>query len=232
MANFTMELRHVNELYDVKKIALSKYPIFDEGYRDSLNQKILDHYWLREIGHETPQHFFHYLSVKMNEVMPVYNKLYQSERMEFDPLSTIDMRTLSRGESDGQATVDASSSANSTGDSKSRAIGSTYPQTALSGSEDYADSGNDMVGTTTGTEKATSDTSSKSHDRNIGESHMTGRQQSGMSLVQEFRAAIINVDLMIISELEPLFMQLFGNGDFEPGEPRGSFLPFNYGFYY
>lgn len=65
---------------------LVEYPIFDESYRTKLNDKILEHYMFREIGHETAERFKWELNVKMNEIMPYYNQLYQSALLTIEPL--------------------------------------------------------------------------------------------------------------------------------------------------
>lgn len=67
---------------------LDNYPIFDENYRKILNQKIINHYWFREIGQETPDRFNWMLAVKMDEIMPYYNQLYASQLIDFDPLES------------------------------------------------------------------------------------------------------------------------------------------------
>lgn len=38
-------------------IGLNDYPIFDEAYRNTLNNKIIRHYYTREIGAETVGRF-------------------------------------------------------------------------------------------------------------------------------------------------------------------------------
>ena len=86
MAKYTIELGKLIELG--YKLPLGDYPIFDEAYRDYLNRKIIDHYYFREIGLETPDRFAFYLRRTMNEVMPYYNELYKSQLMEFDPLAS------------------------------------------------------------------------------------------------------------------------------------------------
>ena len=51
MSNYTVELRQlIQNGYD---IGLKDYPIFDESYRETLNNKIIMHYWMRERGAET-----------------------------------------------------------------------------------------------------------------------------------------------------------------------------------
>ena len=78
--------------YQVRdSLALGRYPIFDEAHRSVLNEKIIRHFWLREIGFETWGQFKWYLDMKMCEIMPYYNQLYESELIEFDPLSTRSM---------------------------------------------------------------------------------------------------------------------------------------------
>lgn len=61
-------------------------PFFDEDYRLPLETKILRHYYMREIGQETEDAFIFYLNRDMQEQMPYFNKLYQSELYDFDPL--------------------------------------------------------------------------------------------------------------------------------------------------
>lgn len=108
MSKYTTEVRFICETYsglDESKgydsineiIANSRskifdfdYPIFDETYRPVLETKILKHYYTREIGLETVGLWKHFLDMKMNEIMPYYNKLYQSELIEFDPFNDVD----------------------------------------------------------------------------------------------------------------------------------------------
>lgn len=75
---------------------LNDYPIFDEEYREGLNNKILNHYLFREIGVETPDKFSFMLHRKMWEIMPYYNQLYESELFDFNPLDTSDIREYTK----------------------------------------------------------------------------------------------------------------------------------------
>lgn len=66
------------------KIFNFSYPIYDEEYRSVLETKILRHYYMREIGMETVGLWKMYLETRLNEIMPYYNKLYQSELLVAD----------------------------------------------------------------------------------------------------------------------------------------------------
>lgn len=97
MSKYTTEVRYICEHYaglsesegfegveeiiekSRAKIFDFSYPIFDESYREILETKILTHYYTREIGLETVGLWKHFLKMRMNEIMPYYNKLYQAE---------------------------------------------------------------------------------------------------------------------------------------------------------
>jgi hypothetical protein len=68
------------------------FPIFDEDYRLPLEIKILRHYYTREICEETVGLWKLRLQQKLNEIMPYYNKLYESELIEFNPLYDVNYK--------------------------------------------------------------------------------------------------------------------------------------------
>lgn len=108
MAKYTTEIRSICEHYagltestgfedvdDIIEKSRSKifqnYPIFNENHRAELEHKILKHYYMREIGFETVGLFKLFLNERMAEIMPYYNKLYESETFEFDPFKNVDV---------------------------------------------------------------------------------------------------------------------------------------------
>ena len=105
MAEYTMELRELVERH--YPLALDRYPIFDENHRDVLNNKIIQHFWYREIGQETPDRFNRMLARKMNEIMPYYNQMYISTLIEFDPLATEYISSTTKDESKTKGKLDA-----------------------------------------------------------------------------------------------------------------------------
>lgn len=66
------------------------YPIFDESYRGVLENKIIKHYYTREICAETVGRWKLFLNSRLNDIMPYYNKLYESELLEFNPFYDAD----------------------------------------------------------------------------------------------------------------------------------------------
>lgn len=86
----------------IPKIFDFEFPIFDETYRSVLERKILKHYYTREICAETVGLWKHYLDMRLNEIMPYYNKLYESELLAFNPFYDVDLTKdhTAKGKSD------------------------------------------------------------------------------------------------------------------------------------
>lgn len=200
-------------------IGLGTYPIFNEEHRATLNQKILERYWDREIGMETISKFRLAMKRRMNEIMPYYNQLYASELFmaHIDPLSTFGL-TTTRSDT-GASTMGQTTTSHATNNSTSvsRAQNSDTPQNALPDgweeNADYATSGaasqakSDSDADTTG-----SNTANGTNTAN-GNSTTTGFQGSAADLLTKFRATIINIDLAILNDLNQLFMGVWDNGD-------------------
>lgn len=220
---------------DKLHLSVGYYPIYDENHRAELNEKIVRHYALREIGQETAQQFVFYLGMTMAEIMPYFNERYRTLEMEYNPLNSIDMTTDSENGSESQSSSKASSTQDSTSNSSSKSdnastttsksFDSDVPQTGVVGDfARYASHANESQADSSGTASSSQDSASHAtshsatdyqHDasNSKGKSHVSGRSQSAMSLVQEYRNAIINVDMEIVRSLEPCFMQVWGSYD-------------------
>lgn len=127
MSKYTTEVRFICESYagleeseglsNVSSILTTaaplvfdfSFPIFDETYRLPLERSILRHYYTREIGFETVGRWKLALEDRLNLIMPYYNKLYETELLQFNPLYDTDYtKTGERdGTSEGSATVNS-----------------------------------------------------------------------------------------------------------------------------
>lgn len=213
MATYTMELWEVIELQTdsegIIDIGLSDYPIFDSAYRTSLNAKIIDHFWNREIGQESISMFTLQLRRKMHEIMPYWNQHYVASQIQVDPLKTVSMQTLSGTE--GEATVAGTGESTSSSDAKSRAVSSTLPQVQLSGNGDYAESAQDNISNTTATGNTTD--SQTTNSTGSVDSETSGYQGNPAILIAEYRATMVNTDMDVIAQLETLFMGIWDSSD-------------------
>lgn len=237
MATFTVCLKDLldGKLDNLTVLGLDKYPIYDEAYRKPLNEKIVNHFWFREIGTETADMFVFMLNRKMNEIMPFYNQLYKSSILEIDPLltfrSTTEQTTEGTNESD---STDAQNSVSvSTVDGKGRAVASDTPQVQLSDNGDYATSISDNISTTTTDNTADATATSRATGASSGsmKASSEGFQGSMARLLLDYRDTFLNIDMEVIGQLDDLFMQVWDNGDeFSESYIAWPLFPFGRGF--
>lgn len=190
---------------------LDTYPIFDEAHRPYLNGLILDTYWNREIAYESVDIFTQQLRVKMQMMMPMYNKLYEAGLIDFDPLVTTDIAVTSEGTSDSTSNRDSTADSTSTQDGASRSIASTTPQTMLQVDGHYADSGVTGRSESTTATTASDEATARELAASQGSSRTVGYAGSPAALIQAYRESVINIDQMVVEELEPLFFMLWGS---------------------
>lgn len=109
--------------------------------KDRLAKKIVDHYFMREIGFETPALFKHYAKVYMNEIMERKLPLIYSNFFEYDPLSNVDFteeytreitgNNTGSGKQNISANNENTGSSNSNSNSSSFNVNSDTPQTNI-----------------------------------------------------------------------------------------------------
>lgn len=199
-----MLLRDVLDFND--DIGLTSYPIFDESYRKPLNDKIINHYLMREIGYETIDLFRMGIARKMNEVMPLYNKLYQTE-MDFDPFITVDIETKNNVE--GASETQNESTSGSITDGKSRAVSSEMPSEMLRNDGNYATTGADS--TSNSTVDSTAEDNGKVTSASNSTTSTKGFQGDRVDVMVRYRDSLLNIDMMVINELAGEFYSLFSS---------------------
>jgi len=216
MPSFTMPLKILIErettLPKYQAVGLDSYPIFDESYREKLNDKIIDHFYNREIGQETIPMFRLAMSRKMNEIMDLYNQHYEASKISIDPLKTIDIKSISTNEMEGSNHETGETTSN--GNAKSRAVSSQTPQMRLAGNKDYATAAQDNVSENSG--NGTAEQTSSVNQASNGTNETSGYSGSPHELIFALRATFVNIDMMIIDELEELFMSVWDSGDEYP----------------
>lgn len=212
MSKYTIELRRVCDVFTrpvveswFKDYELTDYLTDEEisvitargtWSKDKLASKIVDRFYMMEIGFETVGLFKHMAKVKMNEIMESKLPLIYSAAIEYDPLVNVDYtETFTRQASDtGQA--------NSSG----LTINSDTPQGQINKEEilsgKYASStqGGESVNAT---ESESNETSSRRMKGNSGVS------ATAQKMVLQYRENIRAIDYEIMNELKSLFMGLY-----------------------
>lgn len=205
MSVYTVELHSLEEAG--MDLGLDIYPIFDEEYRSVLNNKIIEHYAFREIGLETPALFARFMNRKMCEIMVYYNQLYKSELIPIEALTRLDYSE----EYDRSSGVESDSTARADGTGTSRDVSSNTPQGLLSMSsiENEVYATNAMIGKTSSGSTSTANNKTDSTDHYIKRIVGNNASRTDAQMLKEFRETLLNIDMQVIEELEPLFMQIW-----------------------
>ena len=240
MSKYTIELRKICDIYGRNEVEnwfmdydLSDYltqsqiDVISETNtwsKDKLAKKIVDHYFMREIGQETPALFKHFAKVTIQEIMERMLPIIYTNCIEYDPFESVDFhitesRTINgNGTGSTQGTSNSSSNSNSNGSSLN--VNSDTPQqninkqNILNGSYATSTSANENTNTNQITDQTTNSSSSSSsstttetfrHDEKGNKGVMDSYQQMILQLRKTFRA----IDEEIIKELNPLFFGLY-----------------------
>lgn len=249
------------------------YPIFADLYKPVIETKILKHFYTREIGAETYGLWKLWLDTRMNEIMPYYNKLYESAMLEFNPLYDTDITTDKSGGTNGHKTDvgntsgtkfelthnDYGSETKDTGSNTDEGwdVGHSenhddaddwqyYSDTPQGGVDGLADMtyltnathntrdddgsvdsngsynhkttldtqrniGGSSDGKVDGNSSGHSDMTSDFHNTEQFIEHIVGKRggASFSQMIKEFRETFLNIDMMVIHELDDLFMNLW-----------------------
>lgn len=195
---------------------LDSYPIFDENYRETLNNNILNHYLMNEIGFETAELFKFYLNQKMNEIMPYYNILYDKQRLLIENLEkNVNLTETYNRNNTTDTNTSSTSQSNSTGNSKGKNLYQDTPQ----GEIKYSDIDNYNYATNINLDKnetsnEINDTSSSDGTANTTENYIktiigNNGKLYGFEIFNAIKDGLINIDLMIINDLNELFMGIY-----------------------
>lgn len=211
MAKYTVTIK---TLMDNKfDFGLKNYPIFDEAYRETLNNNILMHYYENEIGFETAGLFKVYLNQKMFEIMPYYNELYKVQKKMLLNDITNNVNLTETFKRDTSTNTSSKSASSSSGISKSKNVEQATPQGSLKEEniDNYSYASNITMDK--------NDTSNSVNDSATGESSgnenyiktIIGNNggKYNVDILEQLKNNLMNIDLMIINELNELFMQIY-----------------------
>ena len=204
MAKYTITIKSlIDNNFDFK---MDSYPIFDENYRDTLNQNILYHYYENEIGFETASLFRFYLNQKLNEIMPYYNELYKVQKKLIDENLLLNNVNL-KEQLIGSNTTKTNSKSESSNNGKS--LYQDTPQGQIS----QTDIDNQTWATNLTLNKNEIADQSNATGSGTNEYVKTIIGNNGgkfnIDVLNDIKNNLMNIDLMIINDLNDLFMQIF-----------------------
>lgn len=133
------------------------YPIFDEGYRTTLEQRVIDYFLMRRIGIDNADLWHHRFKTLWGLEIGVWNERYRTQLLKFNPLLTECIQESHEREDNVEQLTDFGSllQAQERAQSSGQAIGNILDLSELT-----KNTSGDNMGTTTGTTTKNIDTES------------------------------------------------------------------------
>lgn len=232
MSNFTTKIKDVvdntslSEVQDVFKNydlhnfltndQIAKIEEFGVWSKEKLAEKIVNHYYFREIGFETWGQFVFRAKIEMEELMEKYSRIIYSNSIKFDPLVNVDFTETFGKTNTGTSTNNGTSTtqANSTNDGLN--IFSDTPNAGLNIQNikdgKYAsnvNSSNANSDTTTSVNDTVTTNVNNQEDYVKNVKGNSGVSATAQMLLKQYRDTIVDVDNKIIDGLNVLFMGIF-----------------------
>ena len=160
--------------------------------KEKLAKKIVDHYWMHEIGLETVGLFVHQVKVAMQEIMEEKLPLIYSASLKYDPLVNVDFTETYEAENSEDGNADGLN------------VNSDTPQGQISKESILGGSYASSTGASEGTSHSEG---TQSYTRT--QKGNSGSLTTAQALVQQYRKNIIMIDRDIIKDLSSLFMNIY-----------------------
>lgn len=228
MARYTVQLRKIIETVgedQVKKwfqdYDLTNYLTFEEIQAITnagtwsparLAQKIIDHYYMHEIGSETVALFKHRVKVAMQEIMEEKLPLIYSASLKYNPLTNVNYTETYTGQNTTSNT--SSSDTTATSNSSGLTVNSDTPQGQIS--KENILNGNYASSTSANEVDDTANTVSSGESSGSGTQvytkHFEGNQgisATYQKMIEQYRDNIRAIDREIIEDLRDLFMIIY-----------------------
>lgn len=220
MAKYTMELRELISTFgkDEVKGWFSDYELSDfltpdeiqviedrgTWNKDMLADRIIDHYFTREIGTDAIGQFILFAKDKMKEVMETYAPLIYSAAIKYDPLVNVDYTETYAGTSDSTSNSKSSSKGSGLTVNSDTPQGQISKNAILQGQYASSTGANETENSVddTSTNKGTQDYSKRVKGN-------SGVSATAQKMIVQYRENIRALNTEIIYELEPLFMGLY-----------------------
>ena len=212
MARYTIELRNVISIFGEDTVKswfmdyeLSDYLTDDEiavitsrgtWSKEKLAQAILDHYFMYEIGFETPALFKHQAKVLMREIMEEKAPLLYSAAIKYDPLVNVDYTETYSGTSDSSSTSSGSG----------LNVQSDTPQGQISKSAILAGNYASSTGANEA-ENSANNTGTETYSKNVKGN--SGVSATAQKMIEQYRQNIIMINRDIIKDMNSLFMGIY-----------------------
>ena len=194
------------------------YPLTSNITKEKFETMILNHFLQRRIGFETVTAFRIQLDVKLNEIMPLYNKMFDAlENWEIFNDGEVTTRTgtdnrtsQTTNNTSNQLTNHSTTSTEDISDRRNSELPQNQLEDLRNGSyvTNYNYDTNKNKGEDNSTSQGTSQATNQGTDNNVYNETITRTPADKIAILKEMQENIKSIYTMIFKDLECLFYQL------------------------
>lgn len=192
-----------------------EYPSFYTGSeKTAFEQKVIEHYRFRQIGQETVGRFLHCFRSRVRDIMPYYVQLYKSQKLMDeidDPFGNVDITEIFEQETTGTSSGTSSATNEGTSGTDYTHKFSNTPQQSISNVELFMSEA--AIDKTENIDSSTASGTSSGTSSGTVKHTFTKKGNQGVNTyahdMKELRETFLNIDLMIIEDLNCLFLQVY-----------------------
>lgn len=188
------------------------YPFYNEERRKQFEQHFIEHFYFDEIGQETVARFKHRLKIKLNLIMPYWNKIFLADELEQRILDNYDVTETYEKEVIDNTTQTSNGTVSSTNENTSKNLESDTPVTKTDlDNIDYfsnitKDIGSSTNDTTSNNTNNVQNTNKENWTRKIQGNY--GVQTDANAIVQYWESLRM-IEQEIFNQLNVLFMEVY-----------------------
>ena len=195
MNNYTITLGEIVE--NNVEIFDFDYPFYNEERRKQFEEHFIEHFYFDEIGQETVARFKQRLKIKLNLIMPYWNKIFLADELEQRILDNYDVtETYTRS-------VENNTSVNSNSTNKNLASDTPVTRTDLNSNNDFYSSIIKDIGE--GSSQAEGESSENWTRRMTGN---IGVQTDADAIIKYWKS-LRQIELEIFKQCSDLFMEVY-----------------------
>lgn len=188
------------------------YPFYSEERRKQFEQHFIEHFYFDEIGQETPARFKHRLKIKLNLIMPYWNKIFLADELEQRILDNYSVTETYTSNIENSSSTVNENSVNTSNESVNKNLESETPVTKVDFDQvDYFSNIVKDIGSGTSNTTASNTNNVNDNRRESWTRKMDGNigVQTDADAIIKYWQSLRQIEIEIFNQCDSLFMGVY-----------------------
>lgn len=188
------------------------YPFYSEERRKQFEQHFIEHFYFDEIGQETPARFKHRLKIKLNLIMPYWNKIFLADELEQRILDNYSVTETYESNTENSSRAVNENNVNTSNESVNKNLESETPTTKTDFEQiDYFSNIVKDIGSGTSNTTASNTNNVNDNRRESWTRKMDGNigVQTDADAIIKYWQSLRQIEIEIFEQCNSLFMEVY-----------------------